>query len=522
MVNADLLFISTEQLIMSTYYVSITGTDSIAHDGLSLQTAWRSLSYASDRVPAGNHTIQLGSGKFVATQTASPKSGVTIAGMGDRGEDSTHIVASPSWQLAETPNEKKSGLSEYLITFRGKQNITIRDLTLASEPEHRITGAFYAADSKNIVIRDVTVQDFRWAGLNFKRSSGLNIYNNHIENASTEKFRFHNGLIRTRFIKDSEIHHNTIVSTVGGGYGYKGGGHENVRIQHNSFNLDRGFAIESAHENEIGVEISHNVANQTISIPKGGQGENPNDSGYEYSFWIHHNLLTDSYAIEGPRNHLRLSHNYIRVEDTGGNIYTQHGGKNNGPVWIHNNVIENVDRGLVWVNRGDAKNIYVYNNTVTFANAGDRAGAILSAPNRNSRDNNNISGWVAHNNIFIAPASQPRKLFRESGADPNITAANNVMVNVTNAPADSFIDVAPDFLKEGDRPWPFYAPESSNSPLVDRGIDVGLPFTGTAPDIGAYELGHPAPFSASVSLLGSLLLAAVIPVGLLKLNRSSD
>ncbi len=472
--------------------------------------------------PAGNHTIQLGSGKFIATQTARPKSGITIAGMGDSGENSTQIVASSNWQLTEVPNEKDSGLSEYLIAFRRRQNITIRDLVLASEPEHRITGALYAAGSENIAIHDTTIQDFRWAGLNIERSDRLSIYNNHIENASTEKFRFHNGLIRTRFIKNSEIHHNTIISTVGGGYGYKGGGHENVRIHHNSFDLDRGFAIESAHENEIGVEISHNTANQTISIPKGGQGADPNDRGFEYSFWIHHNFLTDSYAIEGPRNHLRLSHNYIRIEDTGGNVYTQHGGKNNGPVWIHHNVIENVDRGLVWVNRGDAKNISVYNNTVTFADAGDRAGAILSAPNRNSRDRNNISNWNAHNNVFIAPASQPRKLFRENGADPGITATNNVMVNVTNVPADNSVDIAPRFLREGDRPWPFYMPTDANSPLVDSGIDVGLPFIGAAPDIGAYESSLPAPFPIDVTLLGSFLLAAIIPIGIIKLNRAKN
>ena len=255
-----------------------------------------------------------------------------------------------------------------------------------------------------------------------------------------------------------------------------------------------------------------------ISIPKSGQGENPNNKGFEYSFWIHHNFLTDSYAIEGPRNHLRLSHNYIRIEDTGGNVYTQHGGKNNGPVWIHHNVIENVDRGLVWVNRGDAKNIYVYNNTVTFADAGDRAGAILSAPNRDSRDNNNIENWVARNNVFIAPVSQPRKLFRENGADPDIAATDNLMVNVANVPAGNSVDIAPRFLKEGDRPWPFYTPADVDSPLVDRGTDVGLPFLGAAPDIGAYELGQSTPFSMNITLLGSLMLAAIVPIGLIKLN----
>lgn len=280
----------------------------------------------------------------------------------------------------------------------------------------------------------------------------------------------------------------------------------------------RGFAIESAHENEYGVEISHNTANQTISVPKSRPGENPNNRGYDYSFWIHHNLLTDSYTVEGPRNHLRLSHNYIRIEETGGNMYTQHGGRNDGPVWIHHNVIENVDRGLVWVDRGAAKNIHVYNNTVTFADAGDRAGAILSAPIR-SRRNNNIQNWIARNNIFIAPESQPRKLFRENGTDLDITVTDNVMINVNNVPAGNETGVAPRFHRAGDRPWPFYRPANTNSPLVDSGADIGLPFVGVAPDIGAYELDQTAPLPVGATLLGSLLLLAVVPLGLIYFNR---
>ena len=503
---------------MSTYYVSTAGADAAGRDGLSWQTAWKSLAYASDRTPQGNHTIQLGSGKFVATKTARPKSGVTIAGMGHSGENKTQIVAATDWKLSADPEKSDRPFSEYLIAFQDAKNITIRDLMLSSQPEHRITGALYGLGSKDITLHDLTVKDFRWAGLHFEQSEGLNIYNNRIENASTEKFQFYSGLICTRFIKNSEIHHNTIISTVGGGYGYKGGGHENVHIHHNSFNIAHGFAIESAHENEAGVEIDHNFANQTISIPKNGQGENPNSKGYDYSFWIHHNILTSSSTIEGPRDHLRLSDNYIRIENTGGNVYSQHGGNNDGPVWIYNNVIENVDRGLVWVNQGVAKNIYVYNNTVTLANAGDRAGALLSAPNRNNRGDK-ISHWVARNNIFIAPTSQPRQLFRETGADRDIAIASNIMVNITNVPPGNYINVDPGFVKKGDRPWPFYAPASKNSFLVDHGTETGLPFLGSAPDIGAYELGQEAPLPIGVTLLGSLILTAVIPFGLFKLSR---
>lgn len=518
--------------------MSTTGADVAARDGLSPETAWRSLAYASDRTPEGNHTIQLGPGTFVATETAYLKSGVTVTGAGREGPQKTQIVASTDWPLSNNPRASDRTLDEYLIVLQNTQNITLKNLVLASEPSHRITGAVHVAKSEAVTIHDVSVNDFRWVGLNFQRSENLNIHNNVIENASTEKFGQVNGLIRTRFIKSSDFYSNTITSTTGG-YGYKGGGHENVRINYNTFDLDSGFAIESAHESEFGVEISHNSANQTISIPKGGQGRDPNDRGYDYSFWIHHNFLTDSYAIEGPRNHLRLSHNYIRVEDTGGNIYTHHGGTNNGPVWIHHNVIENVDRGLVWMNQGLAENIYIYNNTVTLANAGQRAGAILSAPNRDD-PTKGANNWVAKNNIFIAPDSQARALIRDNGSAQKMTIEDNLVVNINNVPLDNNNEVDLGVRGQGDRPWPFYAPADANSPLVDQGSEVGLPFLGEAPDIGAYELGEQSPFPIAiqplpavarigwemfrpgeldVAAISAFLLIAMVPIGLVQLKK---
>ena len=491
-----------------TFYVSVTGADAPDRDGRSWENAWKSLAHACERVAEGDHLIQLGQGTFPATAAARPKSGVTIAGSGCSGEGATHVVASDawlvsrgrSWQLPRVDNAKVTGVidrppetkpeDECLIFLDKVRDVTVRDLVLGSPPEHRITGALLCRRSEGITVHDVRVHDFLWAGLTFENSSRVEVHDSTIENASTEKRRFHNGLIRTIWVKDSEFHHNRIVSDEGGGYGYKGGGHRNVRIHHNHIDVAGGFAIESAHENEFGVEIDHNYATGCISIPKGGQGADPTKEGYGYSFWIHHNLLTDSYTVEGPRNHLHLSHNYIRIEKTGGRVYTQHGGVNHGPVWIHHNVVENVDRALVWMNQGLAENIFVYNNTVFCADAGDRVGAVLS-----SWTAERLNNWVAKNNLIVAPASQPRKLFPDQrGVPEKITATDNVCVNVTGVPEGNHVGVEPGFCGEGQKPWPYFAPAGAASFLVDRGVDVGLPFEGRAPDIGAYEFGVEASF----------------------------
>ncbi|MGD1897660.1 MAG: right-handed parallel beta-helix repeat-containing protein [Phormidesmis sp.] len=476
---------------MTTYYVSTNGVDSPGRDGLSWETAWQSLSFASEQVPAGNHVIQLGPGEFIATETARPQSGIQIVGSKGPAEE-TSIIASDSWPLSSDPRDQNSVANEYLLDLQDVQNISVQKLTLSSSQQHPITGAIRVAGSQNVQLHDLSVKHFRWSGLHLEHSEQLEIYNNHIENASLEKFRFQNGLIRTQFIKHAQIHHNTIVSTEENGYGYIGGGHENVRIHHNTFSLAKGFAIESAHENEFGVEIDHNTANQTISIPKGRQGADPNRRGYDYTFWIHHNFLTDSYTVEGPRNHLRISHNYVRIDQPNGRVYTHHGGNNQGPVWMHHNVIENVDRAVIWMNRGLAENIYVFNNTIFLANS-PRAGAVLggSRPER-------INNWIVTNNIIVAPETQPRKLFRDDSVGAKITANNNLMVNLTNVPQGNITDLDPELSQQGDKPFPFYAPQSNESTVVDRGMDVGFPFTGEAPDIGAYELGEDSTFPVSV------------------------
>ena len=468
-----------------TFFVATDGVDSPMRDGRSKKSAWQSLAYACEQVPAGKHAISLAPGQYVAKRTAFPKSGVTIVGRKPWGKDITRIVASSDWQLCDQPHQENPE-DEYLISFKKAGDIHIHSLALESSPDHRITGAIRCSASKNIHLHDLVIKEFRWNGLLLANSQQVNLHDCQITNASTDKSRYWGGSIRTQWLKHSEIHKNRIVSQVGGGYGYKGGGHEGVRIHHNVFDIEGGFAIESAHENEYGVEIDHNFANHCISIPKGGQGADPNSRGYEYSFWIHHNYLTHSYTIEGPRNHLRFDHNYVHVDRPNGRIYTHHGGKNQGPIWIHHNVIENVDRGFVWMNEGLAENIFVYNNTVICADAGDRTGSLFGAYTAERLNN-----WVVKNNLFIGAWSRPRPLMASQREVPSkIVLQNNLCLDITGAPSGNHVNRDPGLRREGEKPAEFFAPASGESFVVDKGVDVGLPFQGDAPEIGAIELGE--------------------------------
>jgi hypothetical protein len=67
-------------------------------------------------------------------------------------------------------------------------------------------------------------------------------------------------------------------------------------------------------------------------------------------------------------------------------------------------------------------------------------------------------------------------------------------INLTGVPEGNHRRVDPGLRRKSKKPWPFYAPAAATSFVVDRGVEVGLPFEGKAPDIGAYEYGSEAPF----------------------------
>lgn len=484
-VSLLLCLIPAGPVLATTFHVRSDGVDSDERDGRSEAGAWASPAYALSRLPAETGLrLQIGPGTYVIEATLELPDGLELRGHGHEGDSRTILLAADDWPLGEDSLPRENPVNEYLISAHRTEGIAVTDLVLASTEDHRITGAVYMRDLKGLELARLHVHDFRWAGLHVTHSSDVRIHHCLIERASMERHGWTNGLIRTTWIKDSRIHHNVIRSGGPEGYGYKGGGHENVRIHNNLIDAPY-FAIESAHENEYGLEIDHNILHGCISVPKGGPSDDPNSRGFGFTVWIHHNLLSDRYTVEGPRNHLRLSHNWIRIERPNGRVYTHHGGTNHGPVWIHHNVVENLDRAFVWMNEGLAEGIEVHNNTVICADADDRAGSVFG-----SWSGERMNGWAARNNVIVAAPEQPRRLIdTERGVPDKVAMSHNLMHGLVDPPGSAGTVAAPEFDDAGgDDPWQRYRPRAGGN--LDRaGVDVGLPFAGEAPSIGAFEAG---------------------------------
>ncbi|MBD3239951.1 MAG: hypothetical protein GF331_05150, partial [Chitinivibrionales bacterium] len=345
-------------------------------------------------------------------------------------------------------------------------------------------GAIWFQGADSITVRNCSFTQFAWAGFCVNRSSHIDVHDCRFLNACQLKDGVIGGQITAKWINNSTIHHNTIIRTKGRARGYKGldAGHDNVTIHHN-YIAGHYFSIESPHDHERNFEICYNELEGCISIPKFEGGLQVLPDTVDFAVRIHHNILHDSYGIEGPRNHLYIDSNYVFITKTGGRFYTQHQASVcRGPVWIRGNVIVNIDRGFVWAhNAGKARDFHIYNNTVYCADAEDRTGPILGVPD-------SAENWMFHNNIVIAPPERPRVLYNDvQKGERVVTATHNVFVNVSNVPEGNWSDVDAGLTLSGDKPYPWYAPASETSFVVDRGVDIGLAWLGAAPDIGAYE-----------------------------------
>ena len=148
-------------------------------------------------------------------------------------------------------------------------------------------------------------------------------------------------------------------------------------------------------------------------------------------------------------------------------------------ITIRNNIlVGNAEFGL-YIRQG--KNITVYNNT--FYNNRSTA-FFVKEPAKGSEP---VSHVTIKNNIFIGRAH-----VRNKSTGQSIVLENNLyntgprLQGITDAKQrvgdPRFVDTeAYDFRLQ------------KSSPAIDAGIHVGLPFTGSAPDLGALEFGSSAP-----------------------------
>ncbi len=501
----------------ATYYISPTGSDTTGTG--SSGSPWRTLYKACNTVTNSGSIIHVNAGTYNETQQCALALGISI-----EGEGLTSII--------------KSNISTQYVTtilmhsdvegVNGNQHIS----NIKMDGNNVAWGAILINGRSNVSIHDSTFINFAYTGVTYNGAvsyinnapsiyaTGNTFYNNIITNCSEYDLAngFGNGGLQIGG-QDGMLVYGNNISQVGRAIGHNGypikyysdGYNKGLKIYNNTvtkapfsgLNNDFDFALEFWNHRG-GVEIYNNTIIGGIDVG----GDSTIKGSYNYSVSIHDNII-------GPIS-------MGEKEEVG--VWLE---RNCSDVYINNNNFRNITSAVFFVpaSTDTVSNIEFIGNVVN--GIGTASGSWLGYGIRwstvNGADGTIVNNIKINNNIFngnTVPNNLAGIQLPDIGTATNITIRNNIIWGFDFAPIysntsgtisnlsiennnfyqnvnnnnvliagnipTSYVNqnnlkVDPLFISSSD----FHL--QSNSPMIDHGINVGLPYNGSAPDIGAFE-----------------------------------
>lgn len=494
--------------------------------GLTDDTAaCATLSYmvnTSSHKPVSGDTVYVRAGTYTDNSQVVLGRGISISGAGSAttiiNTTGTYISARTSVPVADGSNEifgiKFIGGG---ILSTGRSNQKIHDCVFQSSSVS-IYGK-YGYDDSGGGFSKATCTGGDAAGSSCENDFTLSVppsSNDWAVNCQIHNNTITGGKIFPGALKQSRIHHNTITNSGSSTIGNTAYWINEVEIDHN--NLTAGSATLSI----IGIEIWHisnwckfhdNTSDSWFSLGVNTRG---NDPGYDWSYESYNNIIVGS--------------------NGGGIVEAMEVMTLINDIWIHNNYFSGAAfaRGIaIWTGycpngAGVISNIRIDHNV--FYNLPAFGVYIMPSCSADNFHDINI-----YNNVFDTMATAIDLDIKGHGVASNLNIKNNIMLNLTTrgvgisdsvgggtvtsninvdynfyhnvstwlwqSPTGQITDgghnnnVSPGVTGSGNRPDPYYRPSSAGSNLVNAGIIVGLPYSGSAPDIGAFEFASipPAP-----------------------------
>ena len=506
----------------TVWHIATTGNDGTG-DG-SEGTPWLTLAHAISQASSGD-SIYVTAGIYnIGTQVDLPV-GISIYGAGATSILNATAALNPVIELYSTTQGTEGNQSISHITLDGNNLTGVR--------------AILVNYRSNVIIHDVTVQDFTTKGIDFDGvgtgepsvySTGNKIYNCVFTNTTTRS-----GAIVACGQSGMEIYGNVLT-----GYqralghdvvlvGMVGGYNKGMKLYNNTLNMSPiyfdsdgvtamwGFAIESW-DCMGGNEFYSNTFNGGhVAIDVGGTF---NVKGsYDYSWDIHDNLFQQesnypdettgvfsAIVYEGGVQDLIIRKNHFKNWMWGIQSSILQSPRTHERIYIHNNIFDNIGWGndvwdfAIYLNQGvgDAvtEDIFIYNNTINSVSTGLSGVVLLNSTNTLDR-------VYVRNNIMTKSVSYGAVCFWDgAGTIDSVFVNNNNWYGnndttyyrngktISNSVFQNNITTSPAFKSESTfRLTP-------TSPCIDAGADVGLEYdyyghkiTGT-PDIGAMEYGN--------------------------------
>ncbi len=507
----------------NTYYVDTAGNDS---NSGAQSSPWKTLAKACNSVSGSGDIIHVNAGTYIESEACLLHTGVSIEGNGNNSILKSNLSSDWTAMIELTSNAEGTN---------GNQHIS--NLKIDGQNLHTFWGIQVAGRS-NVSIYNTTIQDFKDRGVLFggridTGDGAPNIYatgNSFHDNIMTNSARYVNnqygaGALNIGGQDGMLIYNNTITqdSRPQGQNGWpikywNDGYLKGVKIYNNTLNKIMNGAPEGNNNWDFAIELFNvqglEIYNNTMN--GGGIDLNYQDKGsYAFSTWIHHNLIQMPYINNYIQTAVTLEFqtDTAIVEDnvfdkiTTGVLYTPRDNsviKNN---IIRRNLIKNIGMGEgtgFFINfGGDGHTNVTYNGLSVYNNT-----MIMSPSNQTwwgiqlpSIDSGSISNVNIKNNIINGAMGAPITQYSSVGIT-NLNISNNDMYGngndnaplLANAPApvnytyaNNLININPAFANTSTYSL------SASSPLIDSGINVGLPFSGSAPDIGYLETGSTPP-----------------------------
>jgi hypothetical protein len=501
------------------YHVSPGGDD--GNDG-SEGAPFATLAHATATITIPGSTIRLAAGEYLEIEVSELAPGVCLEGAGDStvikstlSADWTPIIraASPMGtdghqHISHLKLDGQDLTTFWAIEVSGRSNVSIHDITVVDFADRGVL---------------IGGRDDNQEGAPAIYATGLSFYNNTILNSAaydTPNGVYGRGCLNVGGTEGMRIYDNVITQNQrpegynGWPIKYLGGGYnKGLKIFDNvltkipftgAYPGENGwdFMVEMFYDQ--GTEFYGNVVNGA------GYDANHNSRGdYPYGLWIHDNVFSipevvNSYnsavTLEFSSDGVIVENNVIR-NMSGCVLFTPRPGSVISDVTIAGNLCTNVSKG-----DGDGSNAYFINT---------HAG----------QDDYSIDGLYIYNNTFLAdPANRPwwgiELGGQSTGTTRNVRIQNNILAyTVTGAivqgsasPADDVQITNNDIFdneQSNDPVWQgaqptnyvyqdnihvdplFVSPTDfslqDGSPAIDTGVDVGRPFLGAAPDMGALE-----------------------------------
>jgi len=457
------------QKTMATYYVKVAGNDSL--DGLSWTNAWATVNKAAttavggDTVIYGNGTYNIGAGQ-------------TVWNSGSSGNIITHQAFSSRLAIWENSTDTVGPLFGS-VAMDGVSYITLDGIKIQSGGYYTFIQIYITGNSHHLEFNDVYLHDAADGHGMWLRYCHDIMVNGSLVSPESTTYGAREGIL----IGDTGTNIGVDITI------------QNTEISKTSHS---GIAIEQCDGVTVDNVLIHDTASHSI-----GMGTFAQDI-YVDDVEIKNSILRDSglWVSDDPPTHnknaIYISDNCKNIEIHHNDIY-DHGlaalfvaSDADGPIYFYNNTCYNCNLwDAEWVGDGygyvhfyydEAQTPFLYvKNNIFYVTDQPRSRAYHVTANALT------NFFVADYNLLFADDEQRIRInsvsytafqdYLDAGYEANTVINSDPLFN--NAGAADFT------LQNG-------------SPAIDQGVDLGYPFCGAAPDIGAHEY-YGASTTATVS-----------------------